>query len=119
MKKIIAHTIILAAFFSCNKIKELSAQPSDYTNPVVNRNFPDPTAIKGADGYYYVYGTNGRPNGRFLNIAVARSFDLVSWKMLGNALPVQPDWANKDFWAPHVINNCTPSVISMSAPEVN
>ena len=26
-------------------------------NPVIDSNFPDPAAIKAADGYYYVYAT--------------------------------------------------------------
>jgi arabinan endo-1,5-alpha-L-arabinosidase len=28
-----------------------------YKNPVVNLSLPDPTVIKGADGYFYLYAT--------------------------------------------------------------
>lgn len=76
---------------------------STYTNPVLNQNFADPTVIKGADGYYYAYGTNSSINGKTINIQVAKSKDLVRWQNLGDALPVRPGWANKDFWAPHAI----------------
>ena len=28
---------------------------------------------------------------------------MIKWQNLCDALPVKPGWANKDFWAPHVI----------------
>lgn len=31
-----------------------------YTNPVIDIDFPDPTIIKGDDGYFYAYCTNSR-----------------------------------------------------------
>lgn len=74
-----------------------------YKNPVINTNFPDPTLIKAADGYYYVYATNSDVNGKFVNIQVRRSKDMVHWENLGDALSEKPDWADTDFWAPHVI----------------
>ena len=74
-----------------------------FINPVLNQDFADPTVIK-ADGFYYAYATNtGGKNGGMINIQVARSKNLVQWELLGDALPQQPTWANKDFWAPHVI----------------
>lgn len=78
--------------------------PSTYTNPVLDRNFPDPTVIRASDGSYYAYGTNTEEDGRTLNIQVARSSDLVEWEHLGDALPAKPAWASttQSFWAPHV-----------------
>lgn len=73
-----------------------------YRNPVVNRNFPDPTVIKAKDGFYYVYATNSDVNGKTVNIQVQRSSNLVDWDVLPDALPQKPDWATGDFWAPHV-----------------
>jgi arabinan endo-1,5-alpha-L-arabinosidase len=75
-----------------------------YENPVLNSDFPDPAVLRAADGFYYVYATQGEHEGRMLNIQVARSRDLVSWERLGDALPVKPEWAagTQDFWAPHV-----------------
>ena len=72
-------------------------------NPVIDTDFPDPAAIRAADGYYYVYATQGGDPIR--NIQVARSTDLMRWEMLGDALPAKPAWASKtqDFWAPDVI----------------
>ena len=75
-----------------------------YVNPVLDADFPDPTVIKAPDGLYYGYATQSQRNGRWINIQVARSSDLVHWQHLGDALPVKPGWAGntQDFWAPHV-----------------
>ena len=75
-----------------------------YTNPVIDENFPDPTIIRAADGWYYVYGTQTRRAGRVINLQVARSRDLVRWEHLGEGLPEKPRWAqtSQKIWAPHV-----------------
>ena len=75
-----------------------------YRNPVLDADFPDPTVIRAADGFYYGYATQTITNGVWINIQVARSSDLVHWQNLGEALPVKPAWANRtqNFWAPHV-----------------
>jgi arabinan endo-1,5-alpha-L-arabinosidase len=74
-----------------------------YVNPVLDGDFPDPAVLGAADGYYYVYATQGNS----LNIQLARSRDLVRWERLGDALPVKPAWASRthDFWAPHVVEH--------------
>jgi len=78
--------------------------PGSFTNPVLDDNFPDPAVLRAADGYYYVYATQGEHGGRMLNIQAARSRDLVRWERVGDALPAKPGWASRtqDFWAPHV-----------------
>ena len=78
-----------------------------YTNPVLNLDFPDPTVIKAPDGLYYAYATNNTVNGKLINIQVRKSQNLVDWEDLGDALPQKPSWANKDFWAPHVLFDTT------------
>lgn len=74
-----------------------------FVNPVYNKDFADPTVIKGADGYYYAYGTNTVLEEKNIHIQVLKSKDLVNWSYMGDALPVKPKWADKDFWAPHVL----------------
>lgn len=88
------------------QVKSTSAVNA-YTNPVLNRNFPDPTIIKAPDGYYYAYGTNTDVNGKTVNIQVVRSKDLINWGDAGDALPTKPSWADKDLWAPHVLYDIT------------
>jgi len=75
-----------------------------YANPVLDADFPDPTVLRAADGWYYVYATQSAGASDTVNIQVARSRDLVAWERLGDALPVKPAWASatQDFWAPHV-----------------
>ncbi len=75
-----------------------------YLNPVLDADFPDPVVVKAADGFYYAYATQTQIDGRWVNIQLARSADLVNWRHMGDALPAKPVWASKtqDFWAPHV-----------------
>ncbi|MBA2635336.1 MAG: family 43 glycosylhydrolase, partial [Sphingomonas sp.] len=79
----------------------LAAPPATYANPVLDADFPDPTVIRAADGFYYAYATQGTRDGKMANIQVARSTDLVRWQQLGDALPAKPAWASQtqDFWA--------------------
>ena len=78
-----------------------------FANPVLDHDFPDPAVILAADGYYYAYATQTLREGRWINIQVARSLDLVSWEQLGDALPEKPAWAGEtqDFWAPFVLRD--------------
>jgi arabinan endo-1,5-alpha-L-arabinosidase len=75
---------------------------------VFNTDFPDPSVIRAADGWYYAYATQGDPGapfaGEFHNIQLARSLDLKNWIRLPDALPVKPSWAatTQNFWAPHI-----------------
>jgi arabinan endo-1,5-alpha-L-arabinosidase len=76
-----------------------------YTNPILDEDFPDPALILAPDGYYYAYGTQTLRDGKWINVQVARSADLIHWDFLGDALPDKPEWAQQtqDFWAPSVI----------------
>jgi predicted NBD/HSP70 family sugar kinase len=72
---------------------------TSFTNPVYNRDFPDPFILKVGDTYY-AYATNG--NGS--NVQTATSKDLVHWTAGPDALPKLGSW---DFagntWAPEVV----------------
>ena len=77
-----------------------SAQDDTFTNPVFDRDFPDPDVLQVGD-VYYAYATN-TPG---YNIQVAHSPDLVDWTLIGDALPGLPRWAVQSFgyaWAPEV-----------------
>jgi len=68
-----------------------------YTNPVIDRNFPDPSLLNDK-GIFYAYATNSGPN-----MLCARSPDLVHWIDLPDAMPALPDWARPGrTWAPCV-----------------
>ncbi|MGH3146331.1 MAG: family 43 glycosylhydrolase, partial [Rubrobacter sp.] len=76
-----------------------------YTNPVLRWDFADPHAIEARDGFYYAYSTEHLTYERLAYIQVARSKDLVTWRLLPDAMPQKPEWASttRDFWAPGVI----------------
>lgn len=73
-------------------------------NPVLNKDFPDPTVIY-FGGKYYAYATQSNVAGKTWNIQVASSTDLQHWQLEQDALPQKPAWASttQDFWAPHVL----------------
>lgn len=93
---------LIVAVFSCCA---LNAQVK-FRNPVLERDFPDPTVIKAADGIYYAYATQTQDdNNKWVNIQVAVSPNGFDWSIKGDVLPVKPVWAShtQDFWAPHVL----------------
>jgi arabinan endo-1,5-alpha-L-arabinosidase len=94
--------LLLLLLFGCAAPGPGEAPSAAYENPVLDADFPDPAVLKAADGYYYVYATQGGEP--MHNIQAARSRDLVRWERLGDVLPAKPGWASRtqDFWAPHV-----------------
>jgi arabinan endo-1,5-alpha-L-arabinosidase len=69
----------------------------DYTNPVINSNFPDPSILSDR-GTYYAYATNSGPT-----MPCAKSTDLVHWTALPDAMPKLPSWVKPGrTWAPEV-----------------
>lgn len=72
-----------------------------FQNPVLKENFADPFILQVGDTFY-VYATNSSSK----NISLARSNDLVKWKILPDAMPGLPKWAKLTggfVWAPEVI----------------
>lgn len=71
-----------------------------YCNPVVNYSLPDPSIIKGDDGYFYLYATED-----IRNLPIHRSANLVDWELVGTAFTNQtrPDFEKKGgLWAPDI-----------------
>ncbi len=66
-----------------------------FANPVIDSDFPDPAILRAKDGFYYVYATQAQRDGKWINLQAARSRDLVSWELLGDALPAKPGWASR------------------------
>jgi arabinan endo-1,5-alpha-L-arabinosidase len=94
----------IAWLFSCGTACRTTAYKNVPHNPVLNKNFPDPTVIR-FNGRYYAYATQGDVSGKTWNIQVASSPDMQHWEPEGDALPRKPHWADstQDFWAPHVL----------------
>ena len=51
-----------------------------YKNPVINRDAPDPTVVRGKDGKFYAFST--MQNG---NVPVYQSTNLADWEYYGEA----------------------------------
>lgn len=119
-KRWIAPLIALAACGCAGPLVRAEA-PAQYANPVLDSDFPDPSVIRAADGYYYAYATQTQRAGRWLNLQVARSADLVHWQHLGDALPAKPRWAatTQDFWAPDVVRDGRRYIMYYSAKPDN
>jgi arabinan endo-1,5-alpha-L-arabinosidase len=100
MKTCLIFTLLLMMGSFSVLAQDATSEAGVYTNPVLDRDFPDPDVVQ-VDDTYYAYATN-TPG---YNIQVARSTDLVEWEFLGDALPDLPDWAVQEFgssWAPEV-----------------
>jgi arabinan endo-1,5-alpha-L-arabinosidase len=82
-----------------------AAAVGTYRNPVINGPFPDPYLLKGPNGWYYAYATEGIADHRHIHVPVQRSHDLVHWTYVRDALPNLPSWGDNAAlsWAPHVI----------------
>lgn len=73
-----------------------------YNNPVIKRSLPDPTVMRGDDGYFYLLATEDTHN-----IPVMKSSDLVNWTFIRTAFTDsnRPKYNNEHgwaFWAPDV-----------------
>lgn len=71
-----------------------------YSNPVIDYSLPDPSIIKGEDGYFYLYATED-----IRNLPIHRSKDLVNWKFVGTAFTdaTRPDFEPEGgIWAPDI-----------------
>lgn len=67
--------------------------------PVIRADFPDPFILP-VGSRYLAYATNRGE----VNVQVAISDDLATWRRLPDALPKLPRWARRGFtWAPEVI----------------
>lgn len=60
--------------------EEIKEVVTYYTNPVINRDAPDPTVVRGKDGKFYAFST--MQNG---NVPVYQSDNLANWEFYGNA----------------------------------
>lgn len=97
---------LLSACSSCSTSDDDKQAPAPepakqvYRNPVIDYSLPDPTVIKAADGYFYLYATED-----IRNLPIHRSKDLVNWEYLGTAFTneTRPDFEEKGgLWAPDI-----------------
>lgn len=93
--------IIFAGIFLSGIPVDAQSTDSQFQNPIINGNFPDPFILK-VDDTYYAYSTNS--NGR--NVPLATSSDLVNWSIKRDVMPALARWvklSGPDVWAPEVL----------------
>ncbi len=101
MKKNLLAICFLSILFSgCSSTKNLTDNQQTYQNPVVGVSLPDPTIVKGSDGYFYIYATEDTPN-----VPIYKSNNLVDWAFVGTAFTkeTRPKFEPRaSIWAPDV-----------------
>ncbi len=103
MKKIVwavASCCAAAGMLTAAEKEPAGEQPGVYRNPVVNYSLPDPSVIRGDDGFYYLYATEN-----IRNLPIHRSKDLVNWEQVGTAFTdsTRPDFEPEgSLWAPDI-----------------
>ena len=78
--------------------EEIEEVVTYYKNPVINRDAPDPTVVRGKNGKFYAFST--MQNG---NVPVYQSDNLANWEYYGNAyadMNVPKFVPNAGIWAP-------------------
>lgn len=78
-----------------------SGRSSDWSNPIIPGDHPDPTIIQVGDTFW-ASATSGEWSPQF---PIFRSEDLVHWVLSGSIFPTQPAWADGSFWAPELVHD--------------
>jgi len=89
---------IFISFFLllCSQIFAQSKVINTYQNPVISKDFPDPSIIRVGDVWYAV-GTSSEWAPYF---PIMKSTDLVNWETIGSVFKNKTDLAEGNFWAP-------------------
>jgi len=89
----------LLILLMCGTSMSVEAQDSDYyySNPVLNKDFPDPTIVRAPSGMFYAFAT-GR------NVQRYSSKDLVHWSRRTDAFTesTRPNINSGSVWAPDI-----------------
>jgi beta-xylosidase len=96
---------------------------NEFVNPVIDADFPDPDVILVGDSYYAYATARGSTN-----IQLARSENLVDWKMLPDALPDLAAWSGlttaftgapqRATWAPDIAEVDDAFILYYTAPAL-
>ena len=91
---------LVLAFPAISILLMAGGPDKNYKNPVVDYSLPDPSVIKGDDGYFYLYATED-----IRNMPIHRSEDLINWESVGTVFTkeTRPTFEPKGgLWAPDI-----------------
>lgn len=101
MRKFVILLVFLLVISDCfAREKKQKEYVKNYKNPVVETSMPDPTVIRGKDGYFYVYATED-----IKNVPIMKSKNLVEWAFCNTAFTkdTRPTFEPKGgVWAPDI-----------------
>lgn len=85
-------------------MKQQQYLQTNYINPVINTDFPDPSVIHVPGRGYFAYATHDIFSPTINNILLRHSWDLINWSEAEGGLISPPSWAEtcQRFWCPHV-----------------
>jgi hypothetical protein len=100
-RRAVTRVAMVIAIVLCSTGAGAMKSDAQVRRPVLGLDFPDPDLVR--DGAsWYLFSTNASNVG---NVPVARSANLDSWQVVGDALPSLGDWASAGFtWAPAVVH---------------
>ncbi len=87
-------------------LRHLSLTGTPAGNPVIPGDHPDPTilqVVRGEQAEFWASATSGEWSPQF---PLFRSTDMVAWTPSGAIFPIQPIWAEGNFWAPELVEDC-------------
>ena len=90
---------VSAEMETCNDGME-NVEGCSYAGPVIDNDAPDPTVIRGTDGYYYLFSTEV-----IHNVPIYRSANLIDWRRIGTAFTdaTRPSFVSgAAIWAPDI-----------------
>src|SRR3954451_9297797 len=102
---LVATVLLLALAGGVRAVAEPSMPPDDppaYRNPVMDGDFPDPTAVRIGPEYWAISTkASGQPSPPIL-----RSPDLVHWTVAGYLYTQAPSWSNgRQVWGPWLVRD--------------
>ncbi len=86
-------------------LRHLSLTGTPAGNPVIPGDHPDPTilqVVSGGQVEFWASSTSGEWSPQF---PLFRSSDLINWVPAGAVFPIQPAWAEGNFWAPELVED--------------
>jgi xylan 1,4-beta-xylosidase len=76
----------------------LSAQNTNFRNPVLPADYPDPSVIRVGDDYWATATTSEWAP----LFPILHSRDLINWEHVGNVFETPPEWSSANYWAPEI-----------------
>lgn len=92
--------LLIGLILAAGSVPAAGQSAAQYANPVIDRNVPDPSLVRGDDSKFYLFATE-----TVRNLPIYRSDNLTDWEFVGTAFTdsTRPDFVPKaGIWAPDI-----------------